>query len=110
MENTDPLPSKPPVLGELAGRFLDWVNNSRLEEKTKWFYRNWGHKVTCVAAVCINQSTGDCAEQLTFPASPTDAIVLYERCDECCTSGGVEGDLSRSLNQNDERAWPTPSD
>ena len=23
MENTDPLPSKPPVLGELAGRFLD---------------------------------------------------------------------------------------
>jgi len=111
MENTDPLPSKPPVLGELAGRFLDWVNNSRLEEKTKWFYRNrWQLlKVTCVAAVCINQSTGDCAEQLTLPASPTDAIVLYERCDECCTSGGVEGDLSRSLNQNDERAWPTPS-
>ena len=65
MENTDPLPSKPPVLGELAGRFLDWVNNSRLEEKTKWFYRNWWHKVTCVAAVCINQITSDCAEQLT---------------------------------------------
>jgi hypothetical protein len=33
MENTDPLPSKPPVLGDLAERFLDSVNNSRLEEK-----------------------------------------------------------------------------
>jgi|SRR6185295_5209937 len=63
-ENTDPLPSKPPVLGELAGRFLDWVNHSRLEEKTKRFYRN-GWQVTCVAAVCINQITSDCAEQLT---------------------------------------------
>jgi len=40
MENADPLPSKPPVLGELAERFLDWVNNSRQEEKTKKFYRN----------------------------------------------------------------------
>jgi hypothetical protein len=40
MENTDPLASKPPVPGELAERFLDWVNSSRLEEKTKKFYRN----------------------------------------------------------------------
>jgi hypothetical protein len=42
MENTDPLPSKPPVPGELAERFLDWVNSSRLEEKTKKFYRTGG--------------------------------------------------------------------
>src|ERR1700693_5735306 len=40
MQTPDPLPSKPPVLAELAERFLDWVNNSRLEEKTKKFYRN----------------------------------------------------------------------
>ena len=71
MENTDPLPSKPPVLGELAERFLDWVNNSRPEEKTKKFYRNGWRllKATSVAVVRINQITGDCAEQLTFPAS-----------------------------------------
>ena len=71
MENTDPLPSKPPVLGELAERFLDWVNSSRLEEKTKKFYRNGWRllKATSVAVVRINQITGDCAEQLTFPAS-----------------------------------------
>src|SRR5438270_11210399 len=40
MENTDPLPSKPTVLGEFAERFLAWVDNCRLEEKTKKFYRN----------------------------------------------------------------------
>ncbi len=75
MENTDPLPSKAPVLEELAGRFLDWVNNSRLEEKTKKFYQNGWRllKVTSVAAVRINQITGDCAEQLTFPASAANA-------------------------------------
>jgi hypothetical protein len=75
MENTDPLPSMPPVLGELAGRFLDWVNNSRLEEKTKKFYRNGRRllKVTSVAAVRINQITGDCAEHSIFPASAAHA-------------------------------------
>jgi hypothetical protein len=40
MESTDPLPTKPVVLREFSDRFLDWVNNSRLEEKTKKFYRN----------------------------------------------------------------------
>jgi len=75
MENADPLPSKPPVLGELAERFLVWVNNSRLEEKTKKFYRNGWRllKVTSVAVVRVNQITGDCAEQLTFPASAANA-------------------------------------
>jgi hypothetical protein len=53
MENTEPLPSKPPVLWELAERFLDWVNNSRLEEKTEKSYRNGWRllKVTSVAVV-----------------------------------------------------------
>jgi hypothetical protein len=40
MEWTDPLPTKPAVLREFAGRFLDWVNDGRLEEKTRKFYRN----------------------------------------------------------------------
>jgi hypothetical protein len=37
MERTDPLPTKPAVLQEFADRFLDWVNDSRLEEKTESF-------------------------------------------------------------------------
>ena len=40
MECTDPLPTKPTVLRDFGDRFLDWVINSRLEEKTKKFYRN----------------------------------------------------------------------
>jgi len=40
MEGTDPLPTKPVVLHEFANRFLDWVNDARLEEKTMKSYRN----------------------------------------------------------------------
>src|SRR6201993_5413835 len=40
MEGTDALPTRPPVLREFADRYLDWVNNSRLEDKTRKFYRN----------------------------------------------------------------------
>jgi hypothetical protein len=39
MENSDPLPSKPTALGEFAERFSAWVDNARLEEKTKKSYR-----------------------------------------------------------------------
>ena len=40
LERTDPLPTKPVVLDELANRFLNWVNDARLEEKARKFYRN----------------------------------------------------------------------
>jgi hypothetical protein len=71
IENTDRLPTKPPVLGEFADRFLDWVNNSRREEKTKKFYFNGWRllKPTSVAVLRIDQITGDCAGQLKFPGS-----------------------------------------
>jgi len=40
IEGTDPLPSKPSALSEFAERFDKWVEDGRLEEKTKKFYRN----------------------------------------------------------------------
>jgi len=75
MENTDPLPSMPPVLGGFAERFLDWVSNSRLEEKTRKFYRNGWRllKATSVAALRVDQIASDCAEQLKFPGSAANA-------------------------------------
>jgi len=75
LENTDPLPSKPPVLEEFAQRFLDWVNTSRLEEKTRKFYRNGWRLLhaTSVAVLRIDQITGDCTEQLKFPGSAANA-------------------------------------
>jgi hypothetical protein len=63
MERTDPLPTKPAVLREFADRFLDWVNGSRLEEKTKKFYRNGWRllKSTAVAMLRVDRISGDCA-------------------------------------------------
>ena len=73
MENTDPLPSKPTPLGEFAERFLAWVDDSRLEEKTRKFYRNGWRllNATPVAEIRVNQITNDFAEHLKFPGSAT---------------------------------------
>jgi hypothetical protein len=62
--NTDPLPSKPTALCEYAERFLAWVADGRLEEKTKKFYRNGWRllKATPVAGLRVNQITEDFAE------------------------------------------------
>jgi hypothetical protein len=75
MENTDQLPNKPTPLGEFAERFLAWVDNSRLEEKTKKSYRNGWRllKATAVSDKRVDQITGDCAEQLRFPGSAANA-------------------------------------
>src|SRR4029077_12482061 len=38
VENTDPLPKKAPVLSEFSRRFLEWLENVTLEDKTKTYY------------------------------------------------------------------------
>ena len=75
MENTDPLSCNPAALDEFADRFLECVSSSRLEEKTKRFYRNGWRllKATAVAEMRIDQITGDYAEQLKFLGSAANA-------------------------------------
>jgi len=75
IENTDRLSSMPTALCEFAERFLAWVDDGRLEEKTKKFYRNGWRlvKATPVAGLRVNQITGDFAEQLKFPGSAANA-------------------------------------
>ena len=75
MERTDSLPTKPAVLEEFGDRFLDWVKDGRLEEKTRKFYRNGWRllRSTFVATLRVDQITGDCAEQLKFPGSAANA-------------------------------------
>lgn len=75
IENTDSLPSKPTNLGKFAERFLAWVNEGRLEEKTRKFYRNGWRLLTAtpVSDTRLDQITGDCAEQLKFPGSAANA-------------------------------------
>ena len=38
IEDTGQLPRKPTALGKFAERFLVWVDDGRLEDKTKKFY------------------------------------------------------------------------
>ena len=75
IEGTDPFPSKPSVLSEFAERFDTWVEDGRLEEKTKKFHRNGWRllKATPVAGLRVDQITGDFAEQLKFPGSAANA-------------------------------------
>jgi hypothetical protein len=75
MERTDPLPIKPVALQAFANRFLDWVNEARLEEKTRKSHRNGWRllKSTPVAMLGVDQITSDCAEQLKFPGLPANA-------------------------------------
>jgi integrase len=75
MENTDPIPSKPSAVDELAERFLAGVDNARLEEKTRKFYRNGWRllRLTPVAQLRVDQITGDSAERLNFPGSAANA-------------------------------------
>jgi hypothetical protein len=64
IEGTDPFPSKPSVLSDFAERFDTWVEDGRLEKKTKKFYRNGWRllKATPVAGLRVDQITGDFAE------------------------------------------------
>jgi integrase len=75
IEGTDPLPSKPSVLSEFAERFDIWVEDGRLEERAKKFYRNGWRllKATPVAGLRVEQITGDFAEKLKFPGSAANA-------------------------------------
>jgi hypothetical protein len=40
LEHAGLFPTKAPVLAEFSERFLSWLAEGRLEEKTKKFYRN----------------------------------------------------------------------
>jgi integrase len=75
IEGTDPFPNKPIALAEFAQRLLAWLDDARLEDKTKTYYRNGWRllKATTIAEVRLDQITSDCAERLKFPGSSCNA-------------------------------------
>jgi len=75
IKGTDPLPSKPSLLSNFAERFHTWVEDGRLEEKTKKFYRNGWRllNATPIAGLRVDRITGDFAEQLKFTGSAANA-------------------------------------
>lgn len=75
MEGNDPLPRKAPMLQDFAIRFLDWVETTSLESKTKTYYQTGWRllSITAVSKMKLNCITGDDACTLRFPASASNA-------------------------------------
>jgi len=75
IEGTDPLPTKPFALGEFSQRFLTWVDDARVEEKTRTYYRNGWRllKAPAIVNMRLDEITGDLVDRLTFPASSANA-------------------------------------
>src|SRR5882762_9076423 len=61
VENSDPLPRKSPVLLEFSRRFLEWIDNVTLEDKTKTYYRDGWRllKTQTIVGMRLDQITRD---------------------------------------------------
>jgi hypothetical protein len=71
LEHGDLFASRPMALAEFSQRFLSWLEEARLEEKTKKFYRNGCRllKVTAVFSKRLPEIKAEDAERLQFPGS-----------------------------------------
>jgi hypothetical protein len=69
LEGSDPLLKKAPVLRDFSQRFLEWVDNAPLVDKSTTYYQNgWGLlSRTNVAGMRLDLITNDQVEQLKFP-------------------------------------------
>jgi len=75
IEGADPLPGRAAALDEFSRRFLDWLNEVSLGDKTKNYYCNGWRllKTTTVADMRMDQITCDSVERLKFSGSPSNA-------------------------------------
>ena len=75
IECTDQLPNKPTSLGDFSHRFFTWVEDARLENKTKRYYSNGWRllELTPVAGIRLDQITSDYAERLNVAGSAANA-------------------------------------
>jgi integrase len=75
IECTDQLPNTPTALNQFSQPFFSWVDDARLESKTKRYYRNGWRliKATAVEGFQSDKITSDCAERLNFAGSAANA-------------------------------------
>jgi len=75
LEHGDLFPTKPTVLAEFSQRFHSWLDEARVEEKTRKYYRNGCRllKVTPIFAMRLTEITTEDAEKLKFPGSAANA-------------------------------------
>ena len=70
-ERGDPLPRKTPTLLAASNRFLEWVEEARLSDKTKTYYRDgWRSlKTTSILGLRLDSINNDVAQRLSFSGS-----------------------------------------
>jgi len=75
LERGDLFPTKPTVLAEFSHRFQRWLDEARLEEKTRKYYRNGCRllKVTPTFGMRLTEITTENSEGLKFPGSAGNA-------------------------------------
>ena len=75
LERGDLFFTKPTLLANFSERFLSWLDEARLEAKTKKFYRNGCRllKATSIFSMRLPDITTEDSERLTFPGSAANA-------------------------------------
>lgn len=75
LEYGDPFPTKPTVLAEFSQRFVRWLDEARVEEKTRKYYRNGFRllRVTPIFSMRLTEITTEDVERLKFPGSAGNA-------------------------------------
>lgn len=100
----------PTALGDLAERFLAWVDTARLDEVTRKFYRLAALKATPILEIPVKQITGRLRRAIEiFGLGRKCQLRFADTATNAPRSGGVEDDRPRSKNQNDEEAWAASS-
>jgi hypothetical protein len=71
LEHGDLFPTKPTVLAEFSQRFLGWLDEARVEAKTRKYYRNGCRlfMATPVFGMRLTEITTENTERLKFPGS-----------------------------------------
>jgi integrase len=74
LEGKDPLPRKSPRLGEFSKRFLAWVDEVKLEEKTKTYYRD-GWRLLALSSLVdmrLDQITSEEIDRIHFSGAASN--------------------------------------
>lgn len=87
MEGNDPLPRKAPLLQDFSARFLEWLETTGLEQKTKTYYQTGmaaaEHDSTVKNEAQLHYGGRRFRSPVFLPPRQT-LTVLFELCDGCC--------------------------
>ena len=74
VEGTDPLDRRTPTLQKFSIRFLEWVTNAKLEQKSKLYYQDGWRLLsqTRIVGMRLDAISNDEAEVLSFPGSASN--------------------------------------